>query len=153
MLNNYGTGFAGQDAYEAGSANRVRILGVDAASETTRDRFNFAAKTFVRSLHDSPGKRFYVTSGPVSYVCDTAAQTITRYSGYLIAATQPTSFAGATSVALIAENVTTCTFDYSDNVARQIGLLTLRVTLAKTVSGGVTETVSLYHAIHVNNLP
>lgn len=153
VLNNYGPGFAGQNAYEAGAANRVQIGSVDAASEATRDRISFAPRTFVRALHDSPGKRFYVISGPVSFVCDTVARSITRYSGYSIAATQPTPPAGATSVALIAENVADCSFDYSANVAPQIGLLTLRVQLSKILSGGETEAVNLYHAVHVSNIP
>jgi MSHA biogenesis protein MshO len=153
VLNNYGPGFAGQDAYAtSGTSNRRQISAV--ASESARESISFtSASALQRLLHDSSGKRFYVISGPVSYVCDTAAGTITRYTGYSIAAAQPAPPIGATSVALIAENVTGCIFDYSANVAPQIGLLTLRVTLAKTISGGGTETVNLYHAIHVSNLP
>lgn len=153
VLNNYGPGFAGQDAYAtAGTSNRRPILPV--VTEPARERISFTSTTaFERTLHDSPGRRFYVTSGPVSYVCDTAARTITRYSGYAIAAALPPVLVGAPSVALIAENVVDCSFDYAANVAPQIGLLTLRVTLSKTLSGGETETVSLYHAIHVSNVP
>jgi MSHA biogenesis protein MshO len=153
VLNNYGPGFTGQDAYAtSGTSNRRQISAV--ASESARERIDFtSAAALQRVLHDSPGRRFYVISGPVSYVCDTTARTITRHSGYSIATAQPTPPAGATSVALVAENVTTCTFDYSANVASQIGLLTLRVTLAKSISGGATEAVSLYHAIHVSNVP
>lgn len=150
VLNNYGPGFSGQDAYATtGTLNRRQIVAV--ASEASRERVSFTSSVaFDQILHDSPGKRFYVISGPVSYVCDPGARTITRYSGYAIAATQPVAFG---SGALVAENVTACTFDYSPNVAPQIGLLTLRVTLAKSISGGGAETVSLYHAIHVSNVP
>ena len=153
VLNNYGPDFTGQDAYAtSGTSNRRQISAL--ASEGSRERIDLTSSVaFDRTLHDSPGKRFYVISGPVSYVCDTTARTITRYSGYSIAAAQPTPPTGATSVALIADNVTGCIFDYSANVAPQIGLLTLRLTLAKTLSGGESESVSLYHAVHVSNVP
>jgi MSHA biogenesis protein MshO len=153
VLNNYGPGFAGQDAYAtSGTLNRAQIVAVDYTSESFRDRIQFAATTFQRLLHDSPGKRFFVISGPVSYACDSVAGTVTRYWGYPISAAQPTSFAGASS-ALIATDVASCSFEYTPNVSPQVGLLTLRLTLSKALSGGKTESVSLYHAVHVNNVP
>jgi MSHA biogenesis protein MshO len=152
VLNNYGPGFAGQDAYSAGPpANRALITSVD-TSEAARDRVAFAATTFQRTLHDSPGRRFFIISGPVSYVCDPVLRTITRYWGYPIAAAQPTTF-GSGGSAVIATKVSACDFDYAPNVSPQIGLLTLRLTLSAPTSSGVAETVSLYHAIHVNNVP
>jgi MSHA biogenesis protein MshO len=152
VLNNYGPGFAGQDAYSAGPpANRALITAID-TSEAGRDRVAFAATTFQRTLHDSPGRRFFIISGPVSYVCDPVLGTITRYWGYPIAAAQPTAF-GSGSSAVIATKVSACDFDYAPNISPQIGLLTLRMTLSAPTSSGVAETVSLYHAIHVNNVP
>ncbi len=156
VLSNYGPGFAGQNAYEAGAANRAQI---DAAisSEASRNRVHFVQTAFSRALHDSPGRRFFIISGPVSYVCDTATGTIRRHwnygggSGSTPVANQPTSFASGSS-ALIAENVTGCTFSYS-NVGPQVGLLTMQITLSKQLFGGAAETLSLYHAVHVNNTP
>lgn len=153
VLNNYGPGFTGQDAYAtSGTLNRAQIVSVDSTSESFRARIQFAPTTFQRVLHDSPGKRFFVISGPVSYVCNTASGTITRYWGYPISSAQPTSFAGASS-ALIASDVAGCTFEYAANVSPQVGLLTLRLTLSKPISGGRIESVSLYNAVHVNNVP
>src|SRR6185436_7352421 len=102
---------------------------------------------FDRNLHDSPGRRFFIVSKPVSYVC--AGGAITRYEGYGFNANQLTTFGAGTS-ALLASNVTACTFAYEPGVAPHIGLLTLRLTLAKATTTG-TETVTLYHAVHVNN--
>ena len=152
VLNNYGTGFTSQDAYEAAPANRVRILThASEAGPPARDRFTFSSTTFQRVLHDSPGRRFYVVSGPVRYVC--AGGTITRVWNYPIQPDfPPTDLTGAVQ-ALIAENVSGCVFDYAPNVAPQVGLLTLRLTLSRTLSGGETESVSLYHAVHVSNVP
>jgi hypothetical protein len=69
-------------------------------------------------------------------------------------AAQPTSFASGNS-ALIAEYVqsgTGCDFNYS-TVGPQLGLLTMRISLRRQLFGGTTETISLYHAVHVNNAP
>jgi len=149
VLNNYG--FPNQNAYQtAGTLNRVPIIALD-SSEAARDRISFAPTTFVRALHDSPGKRFFIISGPVTYECDLAGGRIYRHSGYALSAGQPTSFGG--SAALVAEHVTACDFEYTPNVSAQLGLLTMRLELQRQLFGGAAETVSLYHAVHVNNAP
>lgn len=149
VLNNYG--FPDQDAYQtAGTLNRVVIAAVD-TGEAGRDRISFAATTFVRALHDSPGKRFFVISGPVTYECDLAGGRILRHSGYALSAAQPTVFAG--TPALVAEHVNACDFEYTPSVSAQLGLLTLRLRLQRQLFGGGAETVALYHAVHVNNAP
>lgn len=150
VLSNYGAGFAGQDAYQAAAPNRAVITA--SLAQATRHRLDFAPRTFQRGLHDSPGRRFFVVAQPVSYVCDTAARTLTRRWGYGFLAAQPTAF-GAGSSAEIADNVTACAFDYVANVAPQLGLLTLRLTLSKPTSSGAPETVSLVHAVHIRNVP
>ena len=160
VLSNYGAlpgDFPNQNAYEtaaptlANPRNRRQISSV--TNEGTRHRVEFtpAGVAFNRSLHDSPAARFFVVSGPVTFQCNTATGEIRRHSGYAIQDAQPTAFAGG---ALIASNVASCSFDYDPNgVAPQIGVLTLRLTLSRTLSGGETESVSLYHAVHVNNVP
>lgn len=149
VLNNHGPGFDGQNAYATtGTLNRVAISGVN-TGEAGRDRIAFASTTFQRDLHDSPGKRFYAVTGPASYGC--SGGTMTRYQGYAISAVQGAPPGGASSP--IAGNVVSCAFDYNPNVSPQIGLLTLRLTLAKARSDGNLERVSLYHAIHVSNIP
>lgn len=157
VLNNYGPGFTNQDAYAAAAANRALMGAV--ADETTRMRVTFTSTTFTAALHDSIGKRFFIVPGngvtglpePVTYECDLANARLLRRWGYTMTPAQPTSFSDGSSV-LIAENVAGCSFDYVQNVAPQIGLLTLQLTLSKTVPGG-NETVSLYHAVHVSNVP
>lgn len=149
VVNNYG--FPDQNAYQtAGTLNRVVVAAVDTA-EAGRDRVSFAPTTFVRSLHDSPGKRFFVITGPVTYECDLAAGRILRHSGYALSAAQPTVFGG--TPALVAEHVSFCEFEYTPSVSAQLGLLTLRLRLQRQLFGGTSETVSLYHAVHVNNAP
>lgn len=150
VLNNYR--LANQDAYQtAGTLNRALITLFD-ASEAGRDRIVFASTTFQRALHDSPGKRFFAISGPVTYECNSASGQIRRHSGYAITAAQPTSFVGGALIAEHVQNPGGCAFQYSA-VGQQLGLLTMRITLQRALFGGVNETISLYHAVHVNNTP
>lgn len=150
VLNNYG--LPNQNAYQtAGTLNRSLITAVD-SSEGGRDRLVFASTSFQRALHDSPGKRFFAISGPVTYECDMTAGRILRHAGYPIAAAQPTSFVGGALIAEHVRSVNGCDFEYS-TVGPQLGLLTMRVTLQRALFGGANETISLYHAVHVNNTP
>jgi MSHA biogenesis protein MshO len=149
VLNNYG--FPDQNAYQtAGTLNRVVIAAVSTV-EAGRDRISFAPTTFIRALHDSPGKRFFVISGPVTYECDLAAGRIYRHSGYALAAAQPTVFGGTPR--LVAEHVIRCELEYAPSVSAQLGLLTMRLQLRRQLFDSNSETVSLYHAVHVNNAP
>jgi len=163
VLNNLGVGFPQQDAYELSPANVAQITAVDHTTETNRDRIVFARPSpFQRTLHDSPGKRFFVVPGradpvrpvsPVSYVCDPALRTLRRHWGYTPNALplQTIAFTDGSS-APIADHVSGCGFDYT-NVGPQLNLLTMRLTLERARFDGTNETVSLYHAVHVNNTP
>lgn len=96
----------------------------------------------------SPGNRFQVVEGPVSYVCDPGNGTLTRYWGYAIAAAQPTAFAAATPRALLATGVSACSFEYQPGVTERGGLVSLTLSLAQA-----GETVRLYATTQVSNQP
>lgn len=148
VLNNYGEGFSGaanQDAYAGGNRRQISAPGV--VGQTV----NYTAgSAFSRNQHDSPGKRFYVVTTPVSYVCDLAAKEIRRYESYGFNAGQVVPPGGTST--LLASNVSDCEFEYLQNVAPMVGLLTMRITLSKAIATG-TQTVRLYHAVHINNVP
>lgn len=98
----------------------------------------------------SPSQRFHVVHGQVRYICDTATGQLARYWGFAIAAPPPTPTvpAGGNS-ALLATKVSACGFAYNANVvAQRSGLVTLQLTLSE--SG---ESVALYNAVHVSNVP
>lgn len=103
-------------------------------------------------LLESPDQRLYVIEPPLTYRCDTAAGTLTRYSGYGFHAAQPDDPAVAPlmtgSGALVVEGVSACTFSYVAGTSSRSGLLTLEL----GVSEG-TETVTLLHQVHVDNAP
>lgn len=96
----------------------------------------------------SPGNRFQVVDGPVSYVCDPAAGTLTRFWGYAPVATQPTSFVAATTRAVQATRVSACSFDYRSGVTERGGLVGVTLNLSQA-----DETVRLYATTQVSNQP
>lgn len=99
----------------------------------------------------SPSQRFHVVREQVRYLCDTATGNLTRYWGFAIAAppATPTVPAGGNN-ALLASRISACSFVYDPSVVvtQRAGLVTMLLTVT---SGG--ESVSLYNATHVSNVP
>jgi MSHA biogenesis protein MshO len=91
--------------------------------------------------------RFQVVDTPVSYVCNLATGTLKRYWGYGISAAQSNPPAGGQS-ALLAQNVSACTFSYSPGVTESSGLVAMQLSITQN-----NETVTLYHEVHVSNAP
>ena len=86
---------------------------INAVGATNEDRVQLPAPG-MDFVSGSPTHSVFLISSPVSYLCDAAAGTLTRYAGYAPAAAQPTTnaqlvAAGATTISLIARNVTACT--------------------------------------------
>lgn len=145
-------------AMQAGDRIAVYNLGIPGANawagETLTDyagaagsvtNIKIASKRFPL---ESPGNRFQVVDGPVSYVCDPAAGTLTRFWGYAIAAAQPTSFASATPQALLATRVSGCRFTYQPGITERGGLVSLTLNVSQA-----DETVRLYATTQVSNQP
>ena len=137
----YNLGIAGANAYSGATlATDVRRVYSGANGTlsnltiTSANKFPFA----------SPAKRFQVVDTPVSYIC--SGTQMRRYSGYLIASTQPVP--PAVTGALIADKLSACSFAYATGPSEREALVTL--SLALTDSG---ETVSLLYQVHVNNVP
>ena len=144
----------GSNAYDgktttAHNRRAVNVVGAKTLTITSANPLPF----------DSPSHRFQVITTPVTYVCAPATNaagngtgTLTRYWGYAIQTPQPTALGTLTAVnpgALLANNVSACNFVYDPNVvAQRSGLVTMN--LGITESG---ETVTLYSATHVSNVP
>lgn len=138
------------DAYQTTCGSSCNKSQVTAATALTgEDRIEFSSNTFT---YESPGNRFFIIEGPVTYGCDTAAHTFTRYSGYAISASQTAPPSGGSS-SLLSNNVADCQFTYSSAAAQGSGLVTMRLQLSMQDSRGASESVTLYHATHVNNIP
>jgi len=150
VIYNLGPGFTNANAYAAGAAtggNKSLITAV-AAATGSENQITFQSNTFALA---SPGNRFQVVSGPVSYVCTPgagAAGTVQRYSGYAISAAQPTPPAGGT-VALVAQNIVNCTFTYNTTNQRT-GVVSMWLSFADPGGGSA---VNLSEQVQVSNVP
>ncbi|MBT9566994.1 MAG: type II secretion system protein [Thiobacillus sp.] len=96
----------------------------------------------------SPGNRFQVVEGPVTYECNPTTGNLTRYWGYAVNAAQPTAFAAGTPRALLADQIEACTFTYSPGVTERGGLVSMTLNLLRE-----NERVWLYHSMQVENQP
>lgn len=137
VVYNLGPGSTESDAYTGNNSTAYAGLGGSTIS--------IAAKQFPFA---SPGHRFHVLQQPVTYACNPVSGELRRYWGYAIQAAQPAPPAGGSS-ALLATSVSACTFTYSANpVTQRNGIVSL--SLQVTQSG---ERVSLFHQVHVVNVP
>lgn len=138
---NLGSGVPDADAY---TLSNVRTS-TSAAGNATSVAITGA---FLPNALQAPPYRVYAIEQPVSYRCDISAGTLTRHSGYGFVAVQPDPPSGGTS-AVLARNVSACAFSFDAGaVTARYALVTLKMSLS---SKG--ETVSLYQAVHVDNLP
>ncbi len=133
----YNLGIAGADAY-AGDNTSV-VSGVVSGSEST---ITIAPKQFPLA---SGTNRFHVIPGSekiVAFVC--SGGNLLRSANHAYANSCPTS--GAT-VSVLAGNVTSCNFAVNTDLQHSA---LVQLTIGFTAS---SETVSLYHEVHVNNTP
>ncbi len=152
-LSVYNVGVAGADAYELtnvitppGTEIEIEVNAVGEDRVTVNPAFQFA--------YPSPRQRVYLIDTPVSFLCDTAVGTLTRYSGYAITSNQADRdtaaellAAGATA-ALMSDNLTACTFTFTPGTAQRAGLVTLSMTV--TQDG---ESIVLLQQVHIDNVP
>lgn len=148
----YNLGIPGADAWAVGTPGYTlaAYTGVTALNVTN---IPIAPKPTPPFPLASPGNRFQVVEGPVSYVCapdqaNPALGTLTRYWGYAIAPGQPTTFPAGTPNALLATNVRECNFTYQPGVTERGGLVSMTLRLSQA-----NETVSLYATTQVSNQP
>jgi MSHA biogenesis protein MshO len=152
-LSIYNVGVPGANAYQ-NPTNVITPPGTTitiAAGATANQNLVTLSPAF-QFAFGSPGKRVYLVSGPVSYLCDTAAATLTRYSGYTIASAQPASAAalsaaGATA-ALVAAHVANCQFTLTAGTAERNALATLSLQISQN-----GQSVQLLNEVQVVNTP
>ncbi len=153
-LSIYNVGVPGADAYEL--VNVITPPGtqidIQAGGAAGVDRVTLSPA--FRFAYGSPTQRVFLVDGPVTYLCDPGAGTLTRYDGYAIAASQAARdsraelLAAGASAAVVADRVASCAFDYTPGTAERAGLLSARLAIAEE-----GETVSLLTQVHVENVP
>jgi MSHA biogenesis protein MshO len=147
-------GIPGADAYNGDNTSLITAFASPSGSGIAgEDRITIVPKLFPV---ESPGRRFQVISGPVTFECvpggldaeGNATGSLRRWAGYPIQAAQPTAApVGAVNVVL-AGYVSGCEFQYATLALLARGLVSVRLQLTR---GG--ETGVLYHEIHVDNTP
>ena len=148
----YNVGVPGADAYSMTNVITPAGTSISVSQGATANENLVTLSPAFRFSYGSPGRRVYLVSGPVTYLCDTSAGTLTRYSGYTISATQLVSSAslasaGATA-ARIAADVGACQFTFTTGTAQRNSLVTLSMQLTR--SG---ESVQLLHEVQLANAP
>jgi len=144
------------NAYDASGHNRVRL-----SNATTLLTASQHIVTTTALPGDAPGapsarspsQRFFIVDGPVTYLCNLGARTLTRYSGYAITPAQPVNPNAAPLLgngALVASQVSACTFTYQPGTTQRAGTVTLDLTVNDTTAN---EQVRLLHQTHVYNVP
>jgi MSHA biogenesis protein MshO len=151
-LSIYNVGVPGANAYDMVNVITPANTTITVAAGATVNANLITLNPAFRFAFGSPGKRLYLVSGPVSYLCDTAAGTLTRYSGYAITTTQNSSaaaFAAAGATAsLVSKDVGDCQFSYTAGTAQRNALSTLSLQLLRN-----GEIVQLLHEVQMVNSP
>jgi len=145
-------GVSGANAYDMANVITPAGTAITVSAGASANQNLVTLSPAFQFTQGSPGKRVYLVSGPVTYLCDSSAGTLTRYSGYTISSTQAASAAtltaaGATS-ALVAGDVGACAFTYATGTAQRNALVEL--TLQLTNSG---ESVQLLYEVQLVNSP
>jgi len=148
----YNVGVSGANAYQGTNVITPAGTTITVSAGATPNQNLVTLSAPFQFAYGSPGKRVYLVSGPVTYLCDTSAGTLTRYSGYTISLAQPSSAstltaAGASS-ALVAGDVGACAFTYASGTAQRNALVTLTLQLSN--SG---EPVRLLYEVQLLNTP
>lgn len=143
VVYNLGPGFDPADAYGKGNLAQVSAVSGNLVTLASNP-FASASPTMA-----SPGRRFQVVTGPVMYVCDLTQQTLRRYSNYALTSSMAVPPAGASN-ALLATNVSSCTFNYSVPASTHSALLGVSIGLTRP---NTSESVTLSHQVHVDNVP
>lgn len=154
FLSIYNVGVPGANAYELANVITPPGTRIDIDADSVSGEDNIRLTPAFRFAYASPGQRVYLVDKPVTYLCDAFAETLTRYSGYSIAANQGDRDSGAeltgagADATLIADHLASCSIEYSPGTAQRAGLVSLALAVSST-----GETVSLLHQVHVDNVP
>ncbi|MBT8109070.1 MAG: prepilin-type N-terminal cleavage/methylation domain-containing protein [Gammaproteobacteria bacterium] len=153
-LSIYNVGVPGADAYELANVITPPGTQIDITADAIGGEDSVSLSPAFRFAFGSPAQRVFLVDGPVSYLCDTTAGTLTRYAGYSITASQSQRDSAAellgagASGAVVGNKISACSMSYAPGTSQRAGLVSLQ--LAVSEDG---ETISLLRQVHVNNVP
>ena len=107
-----------------------------------------------RFTQQSPGQRIFVIDGAISYACDPSTNNIIRYDNYAYQTVQQVTnaaLAGLTNVqsGVVVSQLDSCEIRYAPGTTQRGSLVSLQINLADATGEGI----SLYHQVHVVNVP
>ncbi|MGI9203525.1 MAG: PulJ/GspJ family protein [Woeseiaceae bacterium] len=150
----YNVGVPGADAYELANVITPPGTQIDIAADATPGEDNIRLSPAFRFTYASPGQRMFLIDSPITYLCDTGAGTLIRYTAYTIETDQADRnshaeliAAGAAST-LVTNRINACSMTYAPGTSQRAGLVTIALAVSDT-----GETVSLLHQVHVDNVP
>lgn len=139
----------GADPYDASDGVMTAAAAINVTTVTnggvTEGRVQLAGAH--RFPFDSPTRRVYLVSGPVTYYCNPPQ--LLRYEGYAVSALQ--AVPPAATPVLIAANVRACSFQYAPGTAQRNAVVSIALSLADDAA--LEERIRLIRQIHVNNAP
>jgi MSHA biogenesis protein MshO len=150
----YNVGVAGANAYELANVMTPAGTRIDIASDAFGGEDRVTLSPAFRFAFASPTQRVYLVDGPISYVCDSGAGTLTRYEGYAIAPNHADRdspaelLAAGASASLVAGQIVGCGISYAPGTSERAGLVTFELGV-----GADGETISLLAQVHVDNVP
>jgi MSHA biogenesis protein MshO len=115
--------------------NKTRLVSVAAAPEGQVLRFN--AHRFSAL---APNRRFHLVAAPITWDCNPGTRTLSRITGYPIAAVQPVAaaaFAGASSNVVLANAVSACTLQTTPGSGATQATVLARVQFERAGTAGL----------------
>jgi MSHA biogenesis protein MshO len=147
------------DPYQIGTGKATYMSGVNVGAFLNGVAHVTPQGASFHFAGDSPSKRIYFISEPITYLCDTRAQTIRRYHGYTAASSQTSrntaaklTAAGA-KVALVAANVASCQFRWQQLPSPGGRVLSVDATFTKAATSTGPESVKMSRRFFLGNLP
>lgn len=154
FLSIYNVGVTGANAYELANVMTPAGTQIDISADAFPGENRVNLTPAFKFAYGSPTQRVFLVDGPISYICDSLAGTLTRYSGYTIAPNHAARdsaaelIAAGASASLVAGRVTGCGFSYAPGASERSGMVTIELAV-----GEQGETISLLTQVHVDNVP
>jgi MSHA biogenesis protein MshO len=147
----YNLGIAPADAYGGGNmATIISPLSTNKITLATATQFPFASP--YNRFHVVPNADqavFYACSGLGIDAAGNGTGALYRFSQYGFNAAQPAACpTPSLTMAILAKNLSTCSFTYAPGATQRNALVAMRLGMTQK-----NETVSLYHKVHVSNVP
>jgi MSHA biogenesis protein MshO len=159
-VNNLGTGAPGADAYAlSGSMVDASAMPVPGNTAADEQQINISPPAFTAL---SPTQRIYLVSGPVTYLCDETAGTLSRYTNYTVAANQASRDTAVellaagnptTTVRLLAQGITSCDFAAGPGSSTAAQVVTVSITAMGSSPNLTNDSIQFIEQVALENLP